>query len=362
MFSRFTLVVALVIFTISGSWLRADEARLADARGDSLWEIRWECTDWHRCWRKWKAKFRHAVTQAAGDTQKTRFGLLLDDGWNDRNQRQEIVILVHGFNSYPSEAAALMKAPRQRDFPCGVFAYPNDQPIFDSGKLLADQLARFRTEYPHHSVSLLAYSMGGLVCRVALEVPELDPGNVRRLIMVAPPNHGTSLAHLVCGADIYEFFSSPDPRWRRHPMFSAVEDGLAEAAEDLCPGSIFLNELNARQRNPSVSYSILLGMRGVLNDEELELVRRTLQNLGKNQPWTTTLSAPLLVLMDELDELVTTKGDGVVSLRRGHLEGVADTCVLDFDHLSIIRNPDARSSRVAYAEIMARLTGGVGPE
>jgi hypothetical protein len=40
-------------------------------------------------------------------------------------------------------------------------------------------------------------------------------------------------------------------------------------------------------------------------------------------------------LLSDIDELVEGKGDGVVAVERGRLEGVADTLVLPFGHLSV---------------------------
>ena len=47
----------------------------------------------------------------------------------------------------------------------------------------------------------------------------------------------------------------------------------------------------------------------------------------------------LEALLDDMDELVEGKGDGVVAVARGRLEGVTDTLVLPFGHLSVTGEP-----------------------
>ncbi|HEX5445906.1 MAG TPA: hypothetical protein VFW87_18910, partial [Pirellulales bacterium] len=56
------------------------------------------------------------------------------------------------------------------------------------------------------------------------------------------------------------------------------------------------------------------------------------------------------------DELIQGKGDGAVAIERGRLEGVADTMVIDFDHLSMGRQPQTDGERQLREEILKRLT------
>ena len=82
--------------------------------------------------------------------------------------------------------------------------------------------------------------MGSLVARACIEDPLYDPGNVERLIMIAPPTHGTLIAHFAVGTDVWEHWLSrrDGGPWRR--TRDSIVDGLGEAADDLCPNSDFL--------------------------------------------------------------------------------------------------------------------------
>ena len=50
------------------------------------------------------------------------------------------------------------------------------------------------------------------------------------------------------------------------------------------------------------------------------------------------------------------KGDGVVAIERGRLEGVDDTVVLPLGHLSASGPPDDEAVKQLHALIRARLT------
>ena len=47
-------------------------------------------------------------------------------------------------------------------------------------------------------------ALGVEIARACLENKELDPGNVTRLVMIAPPTHGTMLAHIAVATDVWE--------------------------------------------------------------------------------------------------------------------------------------------------------------
>lgn len=304
---------------------------------------------------RWKTTLREAVIKRADALQRGSFGITFDNGWQKTSARLDVVVLVHGFNSRPAAAESLLDGARHYGLPCALFAYPNDQPIEESAQLLARELRQLAKQHPHRGVSLLTYSMGGLVARAAIEDPQIDPGNVRRLIMVAPPNQGTSLAHGAVGVDLYEYFSSRQRRQRRNPIFAAIEDGLAEAVRDLQPGSHMLQRLNSRPIHPEVHYSILLGSGGPIRSEDVDCLRTLVRHCSPSNSCVRDWGDHFWNCMDHFEELVEGKGDGVVSLRRGRLSQVEDTVVLDFNHLGILHEPRSPRTLKLHAEIDKRL-------
>jgi hypothetical protein len=197
--------------------------------------------------------------------------------------------------------------------------------------------------------------MGGLVARACLEDKELDPGNVTRLVMIAPPTHGTMLAHIAVATDVWEhWLGRPDGGpWRR--CRDSVIDGLGEAADDMVPGSTFLTDLNARPRNPNVRYAIFLGTCASVSEGEMKWMRTALQETGGNCPGLRDCTGRFDNLLSDMEELVEGKGDGVVALKRGRLNGVDDVLVLPFGHLTCTGPVDCDATRQVQEELLNRL-------
>jgi hypothetical protein len=197
--------------------------------------------------------------------------------------------------------------------------------------------------------------MGGLVARAVIENPELDPGNVRQLIMVATPNHGSVLANFAYGIDLWEY--AVDARRRRtlRAFFGALEDGLADAQQDLRPDSLFLKELNARPRNPRVAYTVILGDVAPLTERDLSRARESLRSSGERSRWVRFFGPRVDGWLNDLDEVIDGRGDGVVAVRRGRLAGVDDTIVLHFSHLDFDGRPFRGDAAQVAEEVLQRL-------
>ena len=282
------------------------------------------------------------------------YGLKFDDA-PKTDTTEDLVVLVHGLNSRTEKSPGLLAMLRQAGFPTATFNYPNDQPIVDSAKLLSADLKQLAEKDATRRVSLVTHSMGGLVARASIEDAALDPGNVRRLVMIAPPSHGSVLAGWSKGVDMWEhtFGRRSGGPWDR--VRDSIVDGLAEAADDLKPGSPFLTELNARERNPRVRYTIILGTGGAAQQWELDLARKGLQKTAGKISFAREKVDELDAILADLDEVLAGKGDGVVAVKRGRLEGVEDTIVLPFGHLSVTDEGDYKSSAEVRAAVLARL-------
>lgn len=284
------------------------------------------------------------------------YGLKLESRWHPTAAQDELVLFIHGFNGEREDTADFLAEVKRAGRPCGTFVYPNDHALDASARLLSHDLKRFAARNPNRRVAIVAQSMGGLVVRACIEDPHLDPGNVRRLVMIAPPNHGSRLAHFGFGTDLCEHFLWDDGRGPIARLRGSIADGMAEAVEDLCPGSTFLEKLNARPRNPRVRYSIILGTGSGVTPEQLESVRRNVRRglepiplLGRNADDVDTFLA-------DMDEIVAGRGDGVVAVKRGKLAGVEDTLLLDFCHLALTGSyPNEAEMEKLKAAVLARL-------
>ena len=301
-----------------------------------------------------KAWIRKSIeTDESGDGNK-RFGLRLDEGWQAADPKQPLVLVVHGFNSTPSQITGLVHAVQAAQLPQGTYAYPNDQPIAASAQQLSRDLKQLAAEHPQRRLALVTHSMGGLVARAAIENAQLDPGNVAKLIMIAPPTHGSQLAHLSFGREIWDLIRGTEAS-EVSRFYAAVENGMAEADYDLQPGSDFLRELNARERNTQVRYSLFLGTGGPLSQEQLQSLRGKLDQVAETSKAVQLVRPHLQEILGDFDELLAGKGDGVVAVKRGRLEGVADTVLLEFTHLGPTGNSPSQGDRKLHEEVRRRL-------
>ncbi|MFZ2956304.1 MAG: alpha/beta fold hydrolase [Candidatus Ozemobacteraceae bacterium] len=101
-------------------------------------------------------------------------------------------------------------------------------------------------------VDVIGHSMGGLIARHYVEkiIRRGTPCNVRKLLMIATPNHGIAWLDKFVGQMIAEF------KARVHQ----------KAAEQLYGGNTFFQSLNrgettGRHLNPDVQYAVLIGLR-----------------------------------------------------------------------------------------------------
>ncbi len=269
------------------------------------------------------------------ESDLAKYGLHLEDGWEKIDLAKPLVVMIHGFNSTPEQNASLMAPIRAAGFPCATFSYPNDYYIRSSAQLLSSELRKFATQYPQRKVILVCHSMGGLVARYCVEDSLYDPGNVERLIMIAPPTRGTFIAHFAVGTDLWEHWLSRSRGWPWQRVRDSIVDGLGEAANDLCPDSEFLKDLNARPVNPKVRYTILLGTGARLSEAQVDWIRHSVCESLAKMPGGEKEAKDLDAILADVDELVEGKGDGVVAVKRGTLDGVPDTLTMPFGHLAV---------------------------
>jgi hypothetical protein len=303
--------------------------------------------------RRFQARLRNAWLRRRPSPRT--YGLTFDDGWDQAPASQRLVVVVHGLDSSPQQVDPLLEAIRKEGLPCAALRYPNDQPIADSAKLLAGALKELAEDHPGRGVSLVTSSMGGLMARAVIEDPHLDPGNVRQLIMVAPPNHGSALARFGFALDLWEHVGGRLRKEETRLFYSLVEDGLSEAAADLRPDSPFLRQLNARERNRRVRYTILLGTGGPLRPMELAALRTSVAAAGQRNRWVRFFGARAETWLEDLDEVVEGRGDGAVSVARGRLEGVEDTVLLSFRHVRGLPGRGGDDLERLHREIIRRL-------
>jgi pimeloyl-ACP methyl ester carboxylesterase len=313
-----------------------------------------------------KRELKRRIRAAAGtlrqllgdDRAEPEPGLVLPDGWQARDASKPVVIFVHGFNPKGNGRAGWLGSLREAGFATGWFRYRNEGPIDKAGQRLAKALRRFGERHPDREVALVTFSMGGLVARAAIEYPDRAPDNVSRLIMVAPPNHGSDLAVFGFALEVTRYVQDLDKGDPISRFMKTLEDGLGEASNDLEPGSLFLRRLNAQKRHPEVTYTIILGTRGPLPAGHLASLRDAVDEAGEANRLVQFVRPNVQAALD-LEELVRGRGDGAVSLESGRLAGVADVVTLPFDHRRALnRASDDRQARKIHNAVRRRLLAG----
>jgi len=292
------------------------------------------------------------------DQDNERFGLKLADDWHAATARAPelpLVVILHGFNSTPARNAAILEPVLAAGYPTAAFVYANDRDLIDSATRLSAALRDLAMSHPDRRVALVTHSMGGLVARACLEDPALDPGNVTRLVMIAPPSHGSMIAHAAFGADLWEHWINRTEGGFGDRLRDSIVDGLGEAADDLVPHSPFLTRLNARPRNPQVRYAIFLGTHAAVSTAQRDWLRWAVRKSANRVEGLRRFTGSIDDVMVDMDELVEGQGDGVVSVGRGRLAGVDDVVLLPFDHFSCTGKRESPAVAQLQDAILARL-------
>ena len=297
-----------------------------------------------------KRSVKNRIRSSLPDELRADYGLS-DVRFPADPRSQSIVVLIHGFNSTPESMSDLDSFLLDRQQPNVQFRYPNDGPLIESVQLLSRELRSLKDAYPQHTLVLVGHSMGGLVARGVVELPEYSQTPVSRLIMVATPNHGSKWAQIPAPTEVLEALAIETSTELRLTQF--IDDGLNEARTDLRPHSNFLRQLNACSRARNVDYTIIAGTAGVLTDHEYSVLQTRFDRLLRRSETGRFLRPLANGFVQNLDEVVTGKGDGVVSLASSRLDGVDDFVTLPMFHWDI--DGPSRVTQQLFEEVNRRL-------
>lgn len=174
------------------------------------------------------------------------------------------VLLVHGYYSSPAMWEPMIQFLENNgyEYEKNLFTVdlapgpaPANGDIRAYARRLSDEIAYVKSTTGATKVDLICHSMGGLVSR--WYTTHGYRNDVRKLIMIGTPNHGSELLHL--------HYAS----WLLPLIFGiGVEVGIGIAGDQMTPNSAFLNTLNygawyrpsgTDLTNPAIHHEVIAG-------------------------------------------------------------------------------------------------------
>ncbi|MDB5349133.1 MAG: Serine aminopeptidase [Planctomycetota bacterium] len=268
----------------------------------------------------------------------SRYGFTPQKSYRPNNPDRPTICLIHGINSSSDSFVHLIPALESEGFGVVVYNYPYDRDLDEMVVIFASDWAAFRREKQEQCKwTILTHSMGSLLARSYVE-GEHYLEDVSHLFLIGPTNRGAAVAN---GQKLLRLARRLQPaREKEQELQAGNGDDLGAAAEDLLPGSKFLEALNARPRRQGVSYHILAGSGGFLSPSARTQVEAYLATvtgqgglLGGLSRFATSGVGPVL------DELTAGTGDGCVTLASTRLDGVIDHETIPANHVELIRGP-----------------------
>jgi pimeloyl-ACP methyl ester carboxylesterase len=153
------------------------------------------------------------------------------------------VVLVHGAKSTPAVFRSIISSLDKTRYQAWVYFWPTGMPINFSAWSFEEALQEMQEMHGFDRVDLIAHSMGGLMCRAAINLRTEDnrPPLVDRFITISTPWHGHASSQL--GVDMSPIVT---PSW-----------------VDIAPASIFLRQLYTTPLPPSTRHVLLFSHKAI---------------------------------------------------------------------------------------------------
>ncbi len=268
--------------------------------------------------------------------RRANYGFHARPSFKPSDPGRPTLVLIHGLNSTSGVFRHLFAPLEAAGYGLVTYDFPYNKDLDESSADFRRDWAEFRKKSgDSRPWAIVAHSMGSLLARAYVEDDATYARDVSSLILIAPPNHGSTLSRgqtLIQTAQGIQSMSGS----RKSNSLSLLGDGVGLAADDMTPGSRYLADLNANGRRVGVRYHILAGDVGYLDGEGRRRIEAISGSRGLLGGFGKALTSGL---SNSLDEITDGLGDGCVSVASTRLEGVADHRVIHANHLELIRAP-----------------------
>jgi pimeloyl-ACP methyl ester carboxylesterase len=285
----------------------------------------------------WERRLNDLSIRASREVnRRLRYGFQARASYRPNDPDRPTVCLIHGLNSTSNVFQHMFEPLESAGYGLVVYDFPYNRDLDETSAAFERDWADFRRKSGEtRPWSIVAHSMGSLLARSYVEDETAYAKDVASLILIAPPNHGSSLSKAQTLLQTLQSVQALNGARRTDPL-ALLGDGLGLAADDMTPGSAYLKALNAHRRRDGVKYHTIAGDVGYLSIEARRQIdqrtngRGTLGGIGR-----LVASG----LSSQLDEITDGLGDGCVSVASTKLDGVEAPRILHANHLELIRAP-----------------------
>ncbi len=268
--------------------------------------------------------------------RRSRYGMHARPSYRPDDPTRPTVCLLHGLNSTSGVFLHMVGPLEEAGYGVVAYDFPYNRDLDDTSAAFRRDWTEFRRKSGEtRPWAIVAHSMGSLLARSYVEDDSAFARDVSSMILLAPPNRGSSLARAQTFLQMVQGMQAISGTRRTDPL-ALLGDGLGAAADDMTPGSRYLRDLNARRCRPGVAYHTLAGDVGYLNASARSQVEAQLGGRGVLGGFGRLVAAGASA---PLDEITDGLGDGCVSVASTRQEGVTDHRVLHANHLELIRAP-----------------------
>jgi pimeloyl-ACP methyl ester carboxylesterase len=286
---------------------------------------------------EWDRRLRDLSSRAGRVIdRRARYGMHSRPSYRPNDPTRPTVCLIHGLNSTSGVFVHMFGPLEEAGYGIVSYDFPYNRDLDETSAAFKRDSAEFRRKAGDaRPWAIVAHSMGSLLARSYVEDDSVYARDVSTLILIAPPNHGSSLARAQTFLQMVQGLQAMNGSRRTDPL-ALLGDGMGAAADDMTPGSAYLRDLAGRKRREGVGYHIIAGDVGYLNARARRQVEAQIGGRGMLGGIGRMVAGGV---SSALDEITDGLGDGCVSVASTRLEGVTDHQVLHANHLELIRAP-----------------------